>query len=589
MTNAALRGKPYAGNPHVRFDEGGVASAATPRRGSLLYAKGLVRRSLLVCAATLAASSLASPCEALAVKMLPGEHWWGVCNSFGTSMPFTSNTRGFKADLFAENYGCQPASLMLSDKGRVVYSPGQSRVSIDCGEIRMETENAAAVLEQGGGNLRDAYRFASAKHFPPSGKMPDSLFFSAPQYNTWMELTYNQNEKDILAYAKSMLDNGLPPGILIIDDTWQYNYGVWEFDPRRFPDPKGMCRKLHEMGFKILLWTVPFVSLDSQPYRDLTRHGLAPRPCKGGFVLDATTGEPAHVSWWNGYSALLDLTDPVGDRWYRAQLDRLRADYGVDGFKFDAGHFKYYPTVNRVVHAKGATGAQQNHAFAVYGEDYPTSECRCVWGMAGRPIMVRLPDKGNIWSDVRRLVPDMLSAGLLGYPFVCPDMIGGGVWIAYLSGSKTPYDKELFIRSAQVHALCPMMQFSVSPWRLMKDDPDGRRIIRDLVALRQRFVPAFIELARRAGETGEPIMRYLEYSYPGMGYSGVKDEFMMGEDLLVAPVLEKGAQTRRVVIPPGRWRADDGAEVEGPSTIDIAAPLERLPHFVRIKKGNKQS
>ena len=89
------------------------------------------------------------------------------------------------------------------------------------------------------------------------------------------------------------------------------------------------------------------------------------------------------------------------------------------------------------------------------------SEHRCVWGMAGRPVMVRLPDKGNTWSEVQRLVPDMLAAGILGYPFICPDMIGGGSWVAYLPGSKTPYDKELFIRSAQVHALCPMMQFSV--------------------------------------------------------------------------------------------------------------------------------
>ena len=531
----------------------------------------------------LAASSLMALADPFVVKIHPGEHWWGVCNSFGTNMPFTTETRGFKADLFAWNYGGQPASMLLSDKGRIVHCPEQTRVSIDGGEIRMESHGAEVTLEQGGDCLRTAYRLASTKYFPPSGKMPDPLFFSAPQYNTWMELTYNQNEKDILAYAQSMLDHGLPPGILMIDDTWQYNYGVWEFDPRKFSDPKGMCDKLHRMGFKVLLWVIPFVSLDSQPYRDLTWHGRAHAPEKGGFILDAKTGKPVHVSWWNGYSALLDLTDPVGDKWFRAQLDRLRNDYGVDGFKFDGGHFQYYPVANRIVHAKGATGAQQNHAYAVYGEEYPTSEHRCVWGMAGRPIMVRLPDKGNRWDEVRRLVPDMLAAGVLGYPFICPDMIGGGSWTAYLPGSKTPYDKELFIRSAQVHALCPMMQFSISPWRLMKDDSDGQRIIRDLVALRQKFAPMFVELARRAGETGEPMMRYLEYAYPNMGYAEIKDEFIMGDDLLVAPVLEKGVASRKVAIPPGRWRADDGAVLDGPATVDIATPLARLPHFMRLK------
>ena len=542
-----------------------------------------IRRGFVFAAA--AACAISAEADSLSVGMLPGEHWWGVCNSFGTNMPFTVATKGFKADLFAWNYGGQTASMLLSDLGRVVYCPEQTRVSVDGGQIRMESDGAGVTLEQGGRNLREAYAYAQARHFPPSGKMPDPLFFSAPQYNTWMELTYNQNEKGIVAYAQSMLDNGLPPGVLMIDDTWQYNYGVWEFDPRKFSDPKGMCDKLHRMGFKVLLWVIPFVSLDSQPYRDLTLHGRTYTPAKGGFILDERTGKPVHVSWWNGYSALLDLTDPVGDTWFRAQLDRLRADYGVDGFKFDGGHFQYYPVAGRIVYAKGATGAQQNHAYAKYGEAYQTSEHRCVWGMAGRPVMVRLPDKGNRWSEVQRLVPDMLAAGLLGYPFICPDMIGGGSWTAYLPGSKTPYDKELFIRSAQVHALCPMMQFSVSPWRLMKDDPDGRRIIRDLVALRQKFAPKFVELARRAGETGEPMMRYLEYAYPGIGYAEIRDQFLMGDDLLVVPVLEKGAKTRRVVIPPGRWLGDDGKEVVGPATVEVAAPLERLPHFVRVSEN----
>ena len=116
----------------------------------------------------------------------------------------------------------------------------------------------------------------------------------------------------------------------------------------------------------------------------------------------------------------------------------------------------------------------------------------------------------------------------------------------------------------------------------MKDDPDGQRIIRDLVALRQKFAPKFVELARRSGETGEPMMRNLEYCFPGMGYADIKDEFMMGQDLLVAPVLEKGAKHRRVVIPPGRWCGDDGKAVEGSTTIEVPAPLERLPHFIRM-------
>ena len=213
--------------------------------------------------------------------------------------------------------------------------------------------------------------------------------------------------------------------------------------------------------------------------------------------------------------------------------------------------------------------------------DYPGSECRNAFGLAGKPIVMRLHDKEHCWADVQRLVPDMLAAGLTGYPFICPDMIGGGSWTAFLPGA--PFDPELFIRSAQIHALCPMMQISASPWRVL--DAGHQNAFVAAVALRQKFAPKFVELAKKAAKTGEPIMRPLEYVFPGSGFAGIRDEFMMGEDLLVAPVTEKGVRSRTVVLPSGTWRADDGTTCEGPRTISVETPLERVPHFIRIGTG----
>ena len=190
---------------------------------------------------------------------------------------------------------------------------------------------------------------------------------------------------------------------------------------------------------------------------------------------------------------------------------------------------------------------------------------------------MRLHDKDHSWDALRRLIPDMLAAGFVGCPFICPDMIGGGAWTAFLPGA--PFEPEIFLRSAQIHALCPMMQISASPWRVLS--PEHQKIFLDTVALRQRFAPRFVELAKEAARTGEPIMRNLEYAFPGQGYAGIRDEFLMGDDLLVAPVVEKGATSRKVVLPPGTWRADDGQVYEGPATVEVAAPLERVPHFTR--------
>ena len=251
--------------------------------------------------------------RSLDVAMLPGERWWGLCNNFGREMPFTERT-DFKIDLRLDNFGHQALSFLCSDKGRVIWCPEPVGVKIAGGTIHVEADKGDITLEEhAGDNLRDAFRHASKTWFPPTGEDPELLYFSAPQYNTWIELTYNQNETDILAYAKSMLDHGLPPGIFMIDDTWQLGYGTWEFDPRRFRDPKGMMDALHAMGFKVLLWICPFVSMDTPAYREVIGVNgrgeggfLAARDDENGNKRDHWCNDPAAVHWWNGKSALVE-------------------------------------------------------------------------------------------------------------------------------------------------------------------------------------------------------------------------------------------------------------------------------------------
>ncbi len=107
-------------------------------------------------------------------------------------------------------------------------------------------------------------------------------------------------------------------------------------------------------------------------------------------------------------------------------------------------------------------------------------------------------------------------------------------------------------------------------------------IVERMAALHRSQGPAILALAHAAATTGEPIVRSLEYAWPHQGYEDVLDEFLLGPDILVAPVVEKGARERRVVVPPGRWQADDGSVVAGPATITVSAPLARLPWFRRV-------
>jgi alpha-glucosidase len=489
--------------------------------------------------------------------------WWaGVVND-GYRMPFT---KPYSADLKG-NYGNQAQPLMLSGKGEVIWSEIPYSIRYTSDKIRLSGKSCTIKYNKAGETLQDAYHFASKTYFPPSGKMPDKLLFTNPQYNTWIELVYNQNQRDIMTYAKNILANGFPPGVLMIDDNWQEDYGKLNFHQGRFPDPKSMIDSLHLMGFKVMVWVCPFVSPDCDVFRALT--------VKNCFVTD-DSGRPAIIHWWNGASALLDFTNPEAVNWFKSQLNRLKTENGVDGFKFDAGDFEYYEGVHS--HDIDATPQRHSELYGKIGLDYPLNEYRAMWKMGGQALAERLRDKDHGFASLQLLIPNMIAAGLAGYYFSCPDLIGGGEYTSFQNLEKM--DQESIVRSAQIHALMPMMQFSVAPWRVL--DSEHFAAVKDAIKIREKFSGYILELAIKAAKTGEPIIKPMEFNYPGRGYATITDQFLLGDKVLVAPVIKKGVSERTVFIPEGKWKSYDGKIISGPVTIKAEAGLNQLPYYEKI-------
>lgn len=519
-------------------------------------------------------SSIAAPATAgqtivdsIQLKLLPGEGWYGGLNSDGHEMPFNAETN-LKRDLYGRNNGNQASPLLISDQGRWIWSDKPFRFEFSGGILKVESDFATIEQGRAGTTLREAFLEASRRFFPPQGGIPDPEMFNRPQYNTWIELMYDQEQNAILNYAQTLVDQRYPKGILMIDDNWQEDYGVWEFSCRRFENPKHMMEQLDAMGFRVMLWVCPFVSPDSAVYRDLQK--------KGCLLAEAGSGgkRPAMIRWWNGVSAVLDLSNPDAMQWFRGQLQHLVDEYGVDGFKLDAGDTNFY--VGDVEsHQKGILANDQTEYFSQVGLAFPLNEYRATWKMAGRPLAQRLKDKGHRWDHLTQLIPDLVSQGLLGYAYTCPDMIGGGEFKSFLNADTI--DQELVVRSAQVHALMPMMQFSVAPWRILSEENNA--ICRRMAELHVEMGDEIVELARQSAQTGEPIVRSMEYQYPHQGYAGIQDQFFLGLDILVAPVVEKGARSRVVQFPEGKWLGDDASVVTGPASIEIQVPLTRLPYY----------
>ncbi len=503
-------------------------------------------------------------------SLLENEVWYGLTSNDGDKMPLDGSSFAFNMQPVRTNNQYQP--LLLSNMGRFIWGDDGFNLKIENGKIDVTSNLTPVTLCEGFGDLRGAFRAAARMHFPADGQLPPEEFFSKPQYNTWIELIYNQNQKDITEYCRTIVENHMPKGVVVIDDLWSNYYGRWDFDRKKFPDPKAMMDTLHEWGFKVMVWICPFVSLDSLEFRTLKK--------KGAFVRDKA-GNVRHVDWWNGVSAVLDLSNPVDFDWFREQCDFLTNTYGVDGFKFDAGDSYFYTLDDKT--AGNVTPNEQCELWAKIGLNYPYNEYRACFKCAGKPLVQRLHDKNHAWTGhgINLLVPNMLAQGIIGYAFGCPDMVGGGAYTDFLPGS-TKFDPELFVRYCAAAVLMPMIQFSAAPWRVLNEEYYG--YVLNLMKIREGFLPVIMKLVREAASNNEPAVRYMEYVFPHQGYERVIDQFMLGDDILVAPIVTKGAAERDVIVPAGKWKVyTTGEVIDGGRTIRVAAKLDELPILIKAE------
>ena len=502
------------------------------------------------------------------IALLPEESWFGGIVRHGHDQPY--GHANCADNLIGNLDGNQGCPFLVSTKGRYVWCEEPFAFEFTNKRLTIRDAYAKVILGEGYENLKGAYLAGCQKHFAPSGKIPDPLNLAAPQYNSWIEIHRDPTQQKVMTYTNKVLECGLAPGIMMIDNYWFKWNGNWTFDREAFPEPKRMVDELHELGFKLMLWISPFITADSRTFKVLRSRDL---------LVKDERGEPAIQQWWDGYSCCIDLTNPEGFEWLQSSLDRLVQETGVDGFKFDAGDAYRYKFTDQTYEL--VTPNTHSELFGRIGLKYATSEYRACWKLGGQHLLQRIRDKQHSFGNngLADLIPTVLIQGLVGYPYTCPDMIGGGELGSYLEHGFR-FSEELYVRWMQCSVFFPVIQFSVLPNNALGQE--SLQLVMDLVHFRQReIVPQLIELARNAAEIGEPIIRHMAYEFPGEGLDQVMDQYMFGSDYLVAPVLEEGAVSRRIKFPGGTWHGDDGSVVRGPAEVKVKADIARLPFFKR--------
>lgn len=504
-----------------------------------------------------------------ALTMEQGEVWWGGAVMDGVDMPLT-NKSDYTLDCRVNETYNQVNGLFTSTFGRFIYVDGDFLLRVKDGRLQFSEISGNVDFQVGYKDLRSAFRAGYEKHCRQTRAVKKSLM-TKPQYCTWMHCLKEPSQEKILAYAESIVNSGMPVGTFIIDAWWEIDFGELRFKDT-FSNPKEMIQRLHELGFDVMLWVCPFVNEGTSTFEELKN--------TDAFVREKD-GRIAIREWWDGNSAVYDLTSPTARAYFESKLQSL-IDLGIDGFKMDAGDAFYYKHDDLTFAPTTPNG--QSLLYAELASKYPISELRACVGMGGEGVIQRLCDKRSNWhtrEGMGALVPDMLQAGMSGYIYCCADMVGGGQGA---EGNRIDYaqKEELFLRACQCASMMPCMQFSLELWS--DSVPEKlRQAVKKYAKLRVDLQSYFEETIASSEQNFDPIMRPLAYEFPSENFALVNDCFMLGDRYLVAPIVKEGVETLTIRLPKGNWKyVPDGSVVEGGSNVTVKADRFTLPYFERL-------
>ncbi|MFN3763355.1 MAG: TIM-barrel domain-containing protein, partial [Anaerolineae bacterium] len=367
-------------------------------------------------------------------------------------------------------------------------------------------------------------------------------------------------------------------------------YRVFTWDPRRFPDPAGLIADLHAQGFKVVTIVDPGVKADRKyrVFQDGLRQGMFCRYPDGRLFIGPV---------WPGNCAFPDFTDPRVREWW-GDLHRGLLAAGVDGIWDDMNEPAIFGEDDATIpgpvrHSLEGAGGDHRRAHNLYGLNMARATAEGLARLAPdrRPFVITrsgwtgvqryaahwTADNRSDWASLRQTLPMVLNLGLSGIAFTGSD-IGG--FEGFATG-------ELFTRWLQMSVFFPFCRAHTyfaspdqEPWSW--GEP-YLSINRDFIRLRYRLLPYLYTALWGCTQTGLPIVRPLLLAFQDDPTThALDDEFLCGDALLVAPVLEEGATRRRVYLPAGRWYdfwTDD--VYEGPAWVEAEAPPERIPVFVR--------
>lgn len=413
-----------------------------------------------------------------------------------------------------------------------------------------------------------------------------------------------RTQEEVLEVAREYYNRGIPLDVIVIDFFHWIRQGDWSFDPKYWPDPKGMVEELNKMGTRCMVSIWPTVDRNSVNFNEMREQGLLVRTEKGSSqtfdflgdtrIYDATNPEAREFIW-----------NKVKENYYKYGIDLFWLDEAEPEYiAYDFDHYRYYIGPN----IKIGNIYPRMHSQAFYeglkneGKTDIVNLVRCAW--IGSQKYGALVWSGDIYSNFESFRDQFaagLNMGIAGIPWWVSD-IGG-----FFGSIENEYFNELIIRWFQYATFSPILRmhgdrephnikpleentigggfcFTGSPNEIWSFGEEVYQIMKKYLSIRLEMKEYINSLMIETHKNGAPIMRPMFYEFPEDEVCwNIKDQYMFGAEYLVAPVLYQGVINRNVYLPKGKWEnINDNVIYEGNQYIEAKAPLEYIPVFRRI-------
>jgi alpha-D-xyloside xylohydrolase len=507
---------------------------------------------------------------AASFSLLPDEKIFGCGESF-TGV----NKRGQKIVLWAcdtqstaSKQMYKPVPFFMSSRGYGMFIHTTSPVTMDFGY----THQGSKTLFVGDDQLDIFFFLGSPKEIlrqytAITGKSSVPPVWS---FGLWMSRFSYRSQKEVMMVAHKLRKHKVPCDVIHIDAGW-FKSGIncdFEFDEKAFPDPKKMTVELKEKGFKTSLWQIPYFTPLNPVFNEVVKRKLYIKDANGNVATE---------------DAILDFSNPETIDWYtkkieailRAGIAVIKTDFGeaapMKGL-YASGRSGYYEHNNyplRYTQLVSKITQEINHESLIWS--------RSSWAGGQRNPVHWGGDAEVSDAGMAGTLRGGLSLGLSGFSFWSHD-IGG-----FSGAPKEELFKRwtffgMFTSHSRVHGFPPR-----EPWEISSD---FLNVFRKMVEMRYRLMPYIFSQATIAAKNGWPMLKVMFLNYPDDPTTwNLEDQFLFGEDILIAPIMEENMIARNVYLPKGKWINYQTKEVyEGSQWFNIS--VDEIPGIILVKSGS---